>query len=59
VQVGKKNPSQPEVQSLDQAVNNLVKGLKRDLHKRYGRVDYSKLRKAGYSDQLLTKLQQA
>jgi hypothetical protein len=59
VQVGKNNPSQPEAQSLDQAINNLVKGLKRDLHKRHGRVDYTKLRKAGFSDQLLAKLQQA
>ena len=48
--------SQPE--SLDYAINELVKGLKHDLEKKYGRVDYARLHRDGYSDFLLVKLKQ-
>lgn len=43
-------------ETLEDAIGNLVKGLKRDLQKKYGRVDYNKLRKDGFSDYLVTKL---
>lgn len=43
-------------ETLDDAIGNLVRGLKRDLKKKYGRVDYHKLRKDGFSDYLLTRL---
>ena len=48
-----------EAELLDQATNNLLRGLKRDMQKKDGRVDYDKLRKDGYSDRLLAKLEQA
>jgi hypothetical protein len=44
---------------LDQATNNLLRGLKRDMQKQAGRVDYDKLRKDGYSERLLARLEQA
>jgi hypothetical protein len=59
VQVGKKQPTRSEAQSLDSAINGLVKGLKRDIVKKYGRLNYSKLRKDGFSEGLLTRLQQS
>jgi hypothetical protein len=58
VQAGSKQPSKSETQSLDSAISNLVKVLKRDLMKKYGRVDYNKLRKDGFSDNILTRIRQ-
>jgi hypothetical protein len=54
-----KRQTKTEVELLDHATNNLLRGLKRDMQKKDGRVDYDKLRKDGYSDRLLTKLEQA
>ena len=48
-----------EAELLDYATNNLLRGLKHDMLKKDGRVDYDKLRKDGYSERLLTKLEQA
>jgi len=48
-----------EAELLDHATNNLLRGLKRDMQKKDGRVNYDKLRKDGYSERLLTKLEQA
>lgn len=59
VQVGKKQPTRSEAQTLDSAINGLVKGLKRDIVKKYGRLNYSKLRKDGFSEGLLSRLQQS
>jgi len=50
---------QSEVELVEPAINKLVRVLKRDLQKRYGFVDYEKLRKEGFSDLLLAQLQQA
>jgi hypothetical protein len=49
--------SEPDV--LDRATKNLARALKQDMLKKDGRVDYDKLRKEGYSERLLEKLQQA
>lgn len=54
-----KRPPKTEAELLDHATNNLLRGLKRDMEKNNGRVDYDKLRKDGYSERLLTKLEQA
>jgi hypothetical protein len=59
VQVGKKQPTRSEAESLDSAINGMVKGLKRDLVKKYGRLNYTKLRKNGFSEVLLSRLQQS
>jgi hypothetical protein len=44
---------------LDQATDNLARALKRDMLKKNGHIDYDKLRKEGYSERLLAKLEQA
>ena len=44
---------------LDHATSNLLRALKRDMLKKEGRVDPEKLRKDGYSDRLIAKLEQA
>ena len=54
-----KRQTKTEAELLDHATNNLLRGLKRDMRKKDGRVDYDKLRKDGYSDRLLTRLEQA
>jgi hypothetical protein len=51
-----KRQAKTEVELLDHATNNLLRGLKRDMQKKDGRVDYDKLRKHGYTDRLLTRL---
>jgi len=48
-----------EAELLDHATNNLLRALKRDMLKKGGRVDREKLRKEGYSDRLLARLEQA
>jgi hypothetical protein len=59
VKVATKRQTKSEAELLDHAANNLMQALKADMQKKDGRVDYSKLRKDGYSDRLLTKLEQA
>jgi hypothetical protein len=54
-----KRQTKTEAELLDHATNNLLRALKRDMQKKDGRVDYDKLRKDGYSDRLLAKLEQA
>ena len=49
--------SEPEL--LDHAANNLLRALKRDMLAADGRIDREKLRKEGYSDRLLDRLEQA
>ncbi len=49
--------SEPEL--LDHASKNLLRALKEEMLKKEGRIDYDKLRKDGYSERLLAKLEQA
>ena len=49
--------SEPDL--LDHATDNLARALKRDILKKEGRIDYDKLRKEGYSERLLAKLEEA
>ena len=46
-------------QLLDQATGNLLRAVKRKMLKKQGRMDYGKLRKDGYSDRFLAKLEEA
>lgn len=55
----KKSQKKSEPAPLERAIDELVRGLKSDLRKKYGRVDYAKLHKDGYSDFLLIKLRKA
>ena len=48
-----------EAELLDHATNNLLRALKREMLKKDGHIDYDKLRKEGYSERLLVKLEQA
>lgn len=59
VKVTTKRRTKSEAELLDHATNNLLRAVKRKMLKKQGRVDYGKLRKDGYSDRLLTRLQQA
>ena len=54
-----KRQAKSEGEVLDHATSNLLRALKQDMRKKDGRVDFEKLRKDGYSDRLLAKLEQA
>jgi len=54
-----KGRAKSEAAVLDHATNNLLRALKRDMLKKDGRVDHEKLRKDGYSDRLIARLEQA
>ena len=54
-----KRRAKSEAELLDHATSNLMGTLKRDMLKKNGRIDYEKLRKEGYSERLLAKLEQA
>ena len=54
-----KRRAKSEAELLDHATGNLMRALKRDMLKKDGRIDYEKLRKEGYSERLLAKLEQA
>jgi hypothetical protein len=48
-----------EAALLDQATGQLLRAVKQKLHKKQARVDYAKLRKDGYSDRFLARLEDA
>jgi len=50
------NKTKQESELLDQATHQLLKAVKQKMRKQ-GRVDYGKLRKDGYSERFLTKLE--
>ena len=52
-------PTKSEADLLDKATGSLLKAIKQKMLKKRGRVDYAKLRKEGYSDRFLAKLEQA
>ena len=59
MKVTTKRRAKSEAELLDHATNNLLRALKSDMLKKEGRVDRDKLRKDGYSDRLLERLEQA
>jgi hypothetical protein len=54
-----KRSSKSDAAILDQATTNLARALKEEMQKKDGRVDYYKLRKDGYSERLLAKLEES
>ena len=54
-----KRRAKSEAELLDHASKNLLRALKRDMLKKEDRIDYDKLRKEGYSERLLAKLENA
>jgi len=59
VKATSKRRAKSEAEVVKHATNNLLRALKQDMLKKDGRVDYEKMRKNGYSDRLLAKLEQA
>ncbi len=59
MKVTSKRGAKSEAELLDHATSNLLRALKQDMLKKEGRVDREKLRKEGYSERLLAKLEQA
>jgi hypothetical protein len=51
--------AQASTEPLERSIASMVEGLKRDLQKKFGRLDYDRLRKEGFSEILLARLQQA
>ena len=54
-----KRQTKTEAELLDHATANLLRAVKQKMLKKRGRVDYDKLRKDGYSDRFLAKLEEA
>lgn len=55
----KRRAKNDESEVLDQATNNLLKALKQDMVRKNGSVNSEKLRKEGYSQRLITKLEES
>jgi len=56
VDAAKKTKSEGEL--LDQATDQMLKAIKQKMLKKQGLVDYSKLRKDGYSERFLARLEE-
>ena len=54
-----KRQPKSEAELLDHATNNLLRAVKQKILKKAGSVDYDKLRKDGYSDRFLAKVEAA
>ena len=54
-----KRHSKSEGELLDHANNNLLRALKREMLQKEGRVNSEKLRKDGYSERIIAKLENA
>jgi hypothetical protein len=59
VKVAAAKSQKSEAGLLDPATSNLLRAVKQKMVKKQGSVDYGKLRKDGYSDRFLTKLEEA
>jgi hypothetical protein len=59
VKVAALKSEKSEAQLLDQATGNLLRAVKQKMLKKQRRVDYGKIRKDGYSDRFLAKLEEA
>jgi hypothetical protein len=59
VKVAAAKSEKSEAELLDQATGNLLRAVKQKMLKKQGHVDYPKLRKDGYSDRFLAKLEEA
>ena len=59
MKTAKKPRRKTEADVLERATNNLLASLKKDMLAKEGRVDYDKLRKEGYSERLLARLEGA
>jgi hypothetical protein len=56
VKVDAARKTKSEAELLDQATGQMLRAIKQKMIKKQGRVDYSKLRKEGYSERFLARL---
>jgi hypothetical protein len=56
VKVDAARKTKSEAELLDQATGQMLRAIKQKMLKKQGRVDYSKLRKEGYSERFLARL---
>jgi len=54
-----KRQTKTEAELLDHATNNLLRAVEQRMIRKQGRVAYDKLRKEGYSERLLAKMERA
>jgi len=59
MKIARKPRRKPEPEVLDHATNNLLKALKQGMLGKEGQVDPERLRKEGYSDRLVDKLEKS
>ena len=59
VKVGAVRKEKSEADLLDQATEQLLRAVKQKMLKKHGRLDLAKLRKEGYSDRFLARLEDA
>ncbi len=59
MKTAKKPRRKTEAELLDHATNNLLAALKKDMQVKEGGVDYDRLRKDGYSERLLDRLEKS
>ncbi len=52
-----KRKTKSDEKVVENATNNLLKALKKDMVRKEGKVDSEKLRKDGYSDRLIARLE--
>lgn len=59
VKVADAKTGKSEAKLLDHATGRLLRAIKQKMLKKQGRVDYAKLRKEGYSERFLARLEEA
>ena len=59
MKTAKKPRRKTEAELLDHATNHLLAALKKDMQVKEGGVDYDRLRKDGYSERLLDRLEKS
>ena len=59
MKVAAQKKQKSEAELLDHANNNLLRALKQDMLQKEGRVNSEKLRKDGYSERIIAKLENA
>ena len=59
VKIAKKRRARSDTDLLDHATNKLLAALKKDMENKEGHVDYERLRKEGYSERLLDRLEKS
>jgi hypothetical protein len=57
VKAGIAKKKKTDADLLDQATSQLLRAVKQKISKKQGQVDYAKLRKDGYSDRFLGRLE--